>query len=217
MPINDAILCSIDKGTLDSAGTRHLTLRACCVKIEMVPSNHTINRPRVPTWAAFDEEKGDAMAKIKIGGIMQTTGLAKVGVMSIPDRPGIAGKIMSSLGEKGINIQFIVQCIDTLGNDQVVVCIAEDALEPAVDILQDVRHEIGAEQVIQMPDVAIISIFGPDFRERPGIAGTMFSSLGKQEINILAISTSISTLSCVIAADRLGDAVAAMRETFDLP
>jgi len=157
------------------------------------------------------------MAKIKIGGIMQTTGLSKVGVMSIPDRPGIAGEIMSALGAKSINVQFIVQCIDIRGNDQVVFCIAEESLDDAADVLEHVREKVGGEQVIQRPNVALISIFGPDFRERPGIAGTMFSALGKREINILAISTSISTLTCVIDADRLADAVTAMRETFDLP
>jgi aspartate kinase len=157
------------------------------------------------------------MAKTRIGGIMQTTGLAKVGVMSIPDRPGIAGKIMSSLGGKGVNVQFIVQCIDIHDNDQVVFCISEDELPLAREILEDVRREVGAEQVIQRPNVAIISIFGPDFRERPGIAGTMFSALAGRGINILAISTSISTLSCVIDADLLGEAVVAMRDTFDLP
>ena len=79
------------------------------------------------------------------------------------------------------------------------------------------REEVGGERIIQRPNVAIISIFGPDFRERPGIASTMFSALGGKQINILAISTSISTLSCVIDADCLDEAVAAMRETFDLP
>ena len=157
------------------------------------------------------------MSKIKIGGIMQTTGLAKVGVMSIPDRPGIAGKIMAALGDRKINVQFIVQCIDNLGNDQVVFCISEDELSLAGDLLEDVKREVGGEQVIQRPNVAIISIFGPDFRERPGIASEMFSALGDCDINILAISTSISTLSCVIDAGRLQDAVAAMRQTFDLP
>ena len=157
------------------------------------------------------------MPKIKIGGIMQTTGLAKVGVMSIPDRPGTAGLIMSAMGEKGINVQFIVQCIDIRDNDHVVFCISEEELDDAKEILELVRSELGAEKVIQRPNVAIISIFGPDFRERPGIAGTMFSALVAEEINILAISTSISTLSCVIDADRLQDAVAAMRQTFDLP
>ena len=157
------------------------------------------------------------MAKIRIGGIMQTTGLAKVGVMSIPDRPGIAGRIMSAMGEQGINVQFIVQCIDTHDHDQVVFCIADDELAEAQDVLEGVRDEVGGQQVIQRRNVAILSIFGPDFRERPGIAATMFSALGAREINILAISTSISTLSCVIDGDKLSDAVAAMRETFDLP
>jgi aspartokinase len=157
------------------------------------------------------------MAKIKIGGIMQTTGLAKVGVMSIPDRPGIVGQIMTALGEKSINVQFIVQCIDTSGHDQVVFCIAEEELALARDLLETVRTELGAEQVIRRPNVALISIFGPDFRERPGVAGAMFAALGARGINILAISTSISTLTCVIDGDELSDAVIAMRDTFDLP
>jgi aspartokinase len=157
------------------------------------------------------------MAKIKIGGIMQTTGLAKVGVMSIPDQPGIAGKIMSAMGERSINVQFIVQLIDIHDYGHVVFCIAEDELTGAQDVLESVRREVGGERIIQRSNVAIVSIFGPDFRERPGIAATMFSALGGQGINILAISTSISTLSCVIDGDRLDDAVAAMRETFDLP
>jgi len=157
------------------------------------------------------------MAKIKIGGIMQTTGLAKVGVMSIPDQPGIAGKIMSAMGKRGINVQFIVQLIDIHDSSHVVFCIAEDELDHAQDILEDLRQEVGGERVIQRRNVAIISIFGPDFRERPGIASEMFSALGARGINIRAISTSISTLSCVIDAGHLDDAVAAMRETFDLP
>jgi aspartokinase len=157
------------------------------------------------------------MAKIKIGGIMQTTGLAKVGVMSIPDQPGIAGKIMSALGERNINVQFIVQLIDIHDSSHVVFCIAEDELPDAQDLLEGLRQEVGGEQVIQRENVAIVSIFGPDFRERPGIASMMFSALGGKGINILAISTSISTLSCVIDAEHMDDAVTAMRDTFDLP
>jgi aspartate kinase len=157
------------------------------------------------------------MSKTKIGGIMQTTNLAKVGVMSIPDRPGTAGRVLAALGEKGINVQFIVQCIDILENDHVVFCISQEKIEFAQEILEGVRRELGAERVIQRPNVAIISIFGSDFRERPGVAGEMFSALGDKGINILAISTSISTLSCVIDANHLEKAVTTMRETFELP
>jgi aspartate kinase len=136
--------------------------------------------------------------------------------MSIPDRPGTAGEIMQALSAQGINAEFVVQCVDIQGNDNVVFRVAQDEMELAHDVLERVRHAIGAGQVIQRPNVALISVFGPDFRTRPGIASTMLSALGKQGINILAISTSISTLSCVIDADRLDDAVAATEETFDL-
>ena len=157
------------------------------------------------------------MTKTRIGGMMHCTGLVKMGMMSIPDRPAIAGRIMEALGEESVNVQFIVQCIDIEGNDHVVFCIDQGQMKTAQDILEHLRDEIGARKVIQRPNVALISIFGPDFRERPGIAGTMFSALGERGINILAISTSISTLSCVIDADHLDDAIVAMRETFELP
>jgi aspartokinase len=71
--------------------------------------------------------------------------------------------------------------------------------------------------VISQPEAAIVSIFGPDFRERPGIAGAMFKALADNGINILAISTSISTVSCVIASDDLENGLNALRATFDLP
>ena len=154
---------------------------------------------------------------IKIGGIMQSTDLGMIGVMSTPDRPGVASAVMDALGQNSVNVEFIVQCIDIHDNDHVVFCIAQEDLGKAKDILEGVKSDLGAEQVIQRENVAVLSIFGPDFRERPGIAGTMFSALGSRDINILAISTSISTLSCVIDADRLQEAVTAMRETFDLP
>ena len=67
------------------------------------------------------------------------------------------------------------------------------------------------------PQVARIAIFGPDFRERPGIAGIMFSALAAEGINILAISTSISTVSCIVDLDRAQDAERVLRSTFILP
>ena len=155
--------------------------------------------------------------KIKIGGIMQCANLVEMRVMSIPDQPGTAGKILKGLGENGINVQFIVQCIDIENNDHVALCIGQCDVEAASEILEEVRQETSAKEVVQRPNVALISVFGPDFRERPGIAGAMFSALGERGINILAISTSISTLSCVIDGDDLESAVAAMQETFELP
>jgi aspartate kinase len=157
------------------------------------------------------------MKKVKIGGVIRNSNLAKVGVMGIPDRPGVAGAILSALGHEGINVEFIVQCIDLNDYDHVVFCVARDDLEVALSILEGVKPRVGAKEVIHDPEVGIVSIFGPDFRERPGIAGAMFNALGLAGINILAISTSISTVSCVINSKRLSEAVRVIEQTFDMP
>lgn len=157
------------------------------------------------------------MTKVKIGGVIRNANLAKIGVMGIPDRPGVAGAILSALGREGVNVEFIVQCIDLNNQDHVVFCVARDDLEAALDLLGKIRPRLGAKEVIHEPEVGIVSIFGPDFRERPGIAGTMFNALASVGINILAISTSISTVSCVVNANRLPEAVKVLEATFDMP
>lgn len=157
------------------------------------------------------------MGRIRIGGTMQNAHLALLNVTAVPDRPGIAASILNELGQRGINVQFIVQCIDQNHQDQVAMCVDRDDLPAAEEIVRRLAPELQAGKVIIHPEVAIVSIFGPDFRERPGIAGTMFRALAERSINILAVSTSISTVSCVIDADPLEDALAALRATFDLP
>lgn len=157
------------------------------------------------------------MGKIRIGGILKYEHLAKIGVMSVPDRPGVAAAVLGSLGEQHINVPFIVQCIDLSQKDHIIFCVDRDDLEKALAVVDKAVKEVGAEAVIHNPHVAVVAIFGPDFRVRPNIAGAFFSALSRAGINILAISTSISTLSCVIDEGRLTDAVAAICEAFELP
>jgi aspartate kinase len=157
------------------------------------------------------------MEKIRIGGIMQNAHLALLSVTAVPDRPGIAAAILSGLGDRKVNVQFIVQCIDQSQRDQVALCVDRDDIGTALEIVNQIAPEIEAGKVISQPEAAIVSIFGPDFRERPGIAGAMFKALADNGINILAISTSISTVSCVIKSDDLESALNALRATFDLP
>ncbi len=157
------------------------------------------------------------MEKIRIGGIMQNAHVSMLNVTAVPDRPGIAAAILGGLGQQGINVQFIVQCIDQNNRDQVALCVDRDDLSAAQGVLSRVVPAFESGQVIPRPDAAIVSIFGPDFRERPGIAGTMFEALAEQDINIMAISTSISTVSCVIQSESLEAALDSLRRTFDLP
>jgi len=90
-------------------------------------------------------------------------------------------------------------------------------LQEAVSLLDRHREEIGCAEILPNSTVALISIFGPHFRERHGIAGAFFNALAAAQINILAISTSVSTCSCLIRESELGAAVAALSRTFELP
>jgi len=155
--------------------------------------------------------------KIKIGGLIQNRNLAKIGVMSIPDRPGVAGALFSALGERGINAPFIVHNIDLNNLDNIVICVAQDDLAPALEALHTVKERVGAKEIVYDKEVGIISLFGPHFGERPGIAGRMFSALASVGINILAISTSISSISCLIDINDMDEAIVALEETFELP
>jgi aspartate kinase len=155
--------------------------------------------------------------KIKLGGIIQNRDLAKIGIMSIPDRPGVAGSILGALGDRGVNCPFIVHTIDLNKLDNIVICVARGQLPIALRVLATVKETVGAKEVVHDGEVGMITIFGPHFGERPGVAGTMFSALGSVGINILAISTSISSLSCLIDVNDMDAAMRALEEAFELP
>lgn len=157
------------------------------------------------------------MSKTKIGGIIQNTHLAAVRVSGISDRPGVAAAVLTALGRHGISAQFIVQCIDLASQDHIVVCVDRDHTDQAFALVQSAAEMLQARHVDLIREVSLISIFGPDFRERPGIAGAMFAALADRGINIFAISTSISTVSCVINRQDTPAALEAISNTFELP
>lgn len=156
-------------------------------------------------------------AKIKVGGIMAASGLATVSILSLPDRPDVPGMILHAMGGRNINIEFVVHNVDIEGNGNMTFCIDQKNLEVALEVLEEVKPLIEARGISYHPNVATVSVFGPHFRERPMISGLMFNALGTAGINVMAISTSISSCSCVIEADQIEDAMRALHETFEAP
>jgi aspartate kinase len=154
---------------------------------------------------------------VAAGGLLKFRDLCLIGVMSAPDRPGIGASIFRALGHVNINAQFIVQCIDLRHRSHVLFCVAEEDASEALARIRPVARELEAEDVSEQHHVALMAVFGPDFRERPGLAGRAFGTLAERGINILAISTSISTVSCVIRDEDYGAAEEAIREVFRLP
>ena len=155
--------------------------------------------------------------KVKVGGIMANSGLATVSILSLPIRPDVAGTVLHALGRRSINIEFVVHNLDLEGNGNMTFCIDQKDLEAALEVLEGVKPLIEAKGISYHPNVAVISVFGPHFRERPMISGLMFNALGTAGINVLAISTSISSCSCLIQADQAEDAMRALHETFEAP
>jgi len=156
-------------------------------------------------------------AKVKVGGIMASSGLATVSILSLPNRPDVAGTVLHALGRRNINIEFVVHNLDLEGNGNMIFCIDQKDLEAALAVLEGVKPLIEAKGISYHPNVVVVSVFGPHFRERPMISGLMFNTLGTAGINVLAISTSISSCSCLIQADQAEDAIRALHETFEAP
>jgi aspartokinase len=157
------------------------------------------------------------MEKIKAGGIIQNINLAKIGVMSVPDCQGIASTVLGALCDKNINVQFIVTTTDLNDKANIILCVNNDDLEMAVAAIESVKSEINALKIVSQQNVAMVSVFGPHFRDQSGIAVIAFSSLASAGINIISVSTSISTISCVIDGDSVDKAVETLRIAYNVP
>ena len=155
--------------------------------------------------------------KLQAGGLIRNDHLAMIGVMDIPSRPGVGGRLFSALSDQGINVEFIVHLIGLEEKDHIVLCVDRDDLSEALTAVERVREGVGGKAVTSDPEVASVSLFGLDFREQRGVASRMCKALGDSNINIHAISTSLSTITCVIEAHRLDEAVRALRDAFTLP
>jgi aspartate kinase len=155
--------------------------------------------------------------KLEAGGLIQRAHLAMIGIMDIPSRPGVSGRLFSALNEEGINVEFIVHLIDMEEKDHIVLCVSRDDLNEALAVAEHMREELGGEAVTSDPEVALVRLFGFDLRNQRGIASHMFQTLGDCNINIRAISTSLSTISCLIDEQHLDKAIRALRDAFTLP
>jgi aspartokinase len=155
--------------------------------------------------------------KIKVGGIMQSDGRALVKVLAVPDHASVAGALLGAMGEKGINIELIASSYDLDDCGNFALVIDQKDLDQALELMEKIKPIISAGAVSYTPDVAVITVFGPHLREKPHIHGLMFSSIAALGISSLAISTSISSVSCVIEAQYLDATINSLSKVFDIP
>ena len=157
------------------------------------------------------------MEKIKVGGLMQSDGRALLRVLSAPNLMDAPGIILSALAAGGINVELLVQAMDQEETANFVLVVSQKDLEHALVVLEGVKDEVEAKGITYLPEVAVLSLFGPHLREKPKIPGIMFTSLASAGVCPLAISTSISSVSCVVESRQLSSAVEVLSERFELP
>jgi aspartate kinase len=154
---------------------------------------------------------------LRATGIIEFRGLAEVGLIAMPDRPGLAGTVLASLSEREINTPFVVELTDPSGTSHIALCVRERDLDQALDALGQLADKIHAQRVVQRRGVAVAAVHGPHFRERPGCAAAACAAIAKEGVNILAISTSLSSIACMVDGADLAATVRSLQRTFELP
>ena len=135
-----------------------------------------------------------------VSGIAHSGNEAKLTLVRVPDRPGIAAAIFGPLAEAGINIDMIVQNVSADGAaTDMTFTVPKDDLQRAVALLEENRADLGFERLIGDPDVVKISVVGVGMRSHTGVAMRMFSALAEKGINIQVISTSEIKISVLVA------------------
>jgi len=157
------------------------------------------------------------MDKIQIGGIMESDGRALIKILSVPDHASVVATLLEAMAEESVNIELLAQSFDLDDYGNLALVIDQKDLDRALRILEDIKPTIDAKVISYTPDVAVITVFSHHLREKPHIHGRMFSTMASAGIGSLAISTSISSVSCVIKGQHADAVLRALSETFHVP
>jgi len=152
----------------------------------------------------------------KIRGIAHDSGVAKIILTRMPDRPGVAAAVFGPIGRAGINVDIIVQNVSHDGFTDLAFTIAEEDLPRSRPVLEEVARTVKAEQVVADTSIATVSVVGTAFLGTPGMFARIFQALSAQGINVEQITTSQIHVTVVIARDRVADAVRALHAEFEL-
>jgi aspartate kinase len=161
-------------------------------------------------------KEDDDMESVLVSGITYNKDEAKISVMRVPDRPGIAAKLFSPLSHANITVDMIIQNVSHEGFTDLTFTVPKTDFKKALKIVEESAKEIGAGGVSSDESISKVSIIGVGMRSHSGVATTMFQVLSQEGINIQMISTSEIKISCVIAAKYTELAVRVLHDAFGL-
>ena len=154
------------------------------------------------------------MEKMLISGVAKDTNIARISIIGVPDKPGLAFRVFSKLSAKNINVDIILQSVGRNGTKDISFTIAQDNLKLALDLLEPYAEALGATSVVYNEHVAKVSIVGAGMESHPGVAADMFEALYGANINIHMISTSEIKISVLIDESEADAAVQAVHNKF---
>jgi aspartate kinase len=152
----------------------------------------------------------------KVRGLAHDRDVAKITLIAVPDRPGVARAVFDPLAEAGINVDMIVQNVGHEGATDLSFTVPRNELGRAERVLAPLVKELGAREIATDPTVAKVSIVGAGLHNAPGYAARMFGTLADAKVNIEMISTSEVRITCVIDEANLGAALDALHAAFEL-
>ena len=152
--------------------------------------------------------------KMLISGVAKDDNIARISIIGVPDKPGLAFKIFSKLASKRINVDIILQSIGRNGTKDISFTVEKSKLEDAIALLQENAEKWGASNIVSDDNVTKVSIVGAGMESHPGVAAEMFEALFSRSVNIQMISTSEIKISVLLNKADGERAVEAIHEKF---
>jgi aspartate kinase len=170
------------------------------------------------TWVVKDQPEGGSMEQAIISGIAHDKSEAKITIVGVPDRAGVAARIFQSIADADINIDMIVQNVSAAATGLTDISFTLPRAEGsrATGIVQKLQGEIGFQSIQYDDQIGKLSLIGAGMRSHPGVTATFFAAMADAGVNIEMISTSEIRISIVCRQSDVERAVQAAHTAFDL-
>lgn len=198
---------------VEFAGKYNVPLRVLSSFDEPIFSDEDGSHIANGTLITYEEEE---MEQALISGIAFNRDEAKLTILGVPDKPGVAHSILGPIGGSNIEIDMIIQNIGADGTTDFTFTVHRNDYQAAKEILEKISDELGAREVTGDNKIVKISIVGVGMRSHAGIASKMFKTLAEEGINILMISTSEIKISVVVDEKYLELGVRTLHSAFEL-
>jgi aspartate kinase len=182
-----------------------------------------VNDVTIEVLSSFEDAPGTLITedplveqRNKVRGLAHDRNVAKITLVEVPDRPGVAAAVFEPLAEAGIIVDMIVQNVGHHGATDLSFTIPRVELPKAKRMLEPTVRELGFREMTTDSSVAKVSIVGAGIQNAPGYAARMFAALRDAGVNIEMISTSEIRITTIIAEDALETAVRALHDAFEL-